>query len=58
MTIPLRRTSISRSDTNALCSIPTLILFIIQMSLLSATGGAHLGHTQKTVVTIVGDDGE
>ena len=28
------------------------------MTLLSSSGGAQLGHTQKTVVTVVGDDGE
>ena len=29
-----------------------------QVAIVSASGGAELGHTQRTVVTVVGDDGE
>uniref|UniRef100_H2Z6F0 Calx-beta domain-containing protein n=1 Tax=Ciona savignyi TaxID=51511 RepID=H2Z6F0_CIOSA len=31
-------------------------VFFPQITILSASGGATLGHTQKTVVTVVGDD--
>uniref|UniRef100_H2Z6E5 Calx-beta domain-containing protein n=1 Tax=Ciona savignyi TaxID=51511 RepID=H2Z6E5_CIOSA len=38
------------------CKYSNFIVFFPQITILSASGGATLGHTQKTVVTVVGDD--